>query len=131
MAADHAQAAAAYRAATLENAPPLRIIVLLYEGAIKALERARRLDPAQDRVAYIDSLSKADRIVCELRFSLDHGPAPQVSKQLEALYLFCEAEIGKAMELRNAQPVAGCIEVLSRLASGWRSIDAAAIGSVA
>lgn len=123
MNAPHAKAAAAYRAATLENAPPLKIVVLLYEGAIRFLERARRLDPETDSVEFINQLSRADRIICELRFSLNSEPAPELTAELERLYLFCEEEISTAMQERSVTQIPGCIEVLSKLLLGWRGIE--------
>ncbi len=123
MNAPHAKAAAAYRTATLENAPPLKIVVLLYEGAIRFLERARRLDPDSENIEFINQLSRADRIVCELRFSLNSGAAPELTAELERLYLFCEDEISMAMQERSVDRIPGCIDVLSKLLLGWRGIE--------
>lgn len=118
-----AKAAAAYRAASLENAPPLKIVVMLYEGAIRFLERASRMDPRSDSAEFVNLLSRADRIICELRFSLDSGPSPEIAKGLEELYLFCEDQITVAMQERSIEPIPGCIDVLSRVLEGWRGIE--------
>lgn len=123
MNSSQAKAAATYRAATLENAPPLKIVVMLYEGGLRFLERARRLDPIHQSAQFVETLSRADRIVCELRFSLDHGPAPQVSGELERLYLYCEECITTAMQERTIEPLTGCVSVLEKLLDGWRSIE--------
>ena len=124
-------AAAAYRAAALENAPPLKIVVMLYEGALRSLERARRMDPDAEAAAFVDALTKADRIVCELRFCLDPAPAPELAQKLEELYLFAEERIAMALSERTIEPLAAAADVLSRLHDGWRSLDAESAGRAA
>ena len=46
--------------------------------------------------AYRDYVRRAEEIISELRLSLDHGPSPELSANLENLYLFCEREISQA-----------------------------------
>jgi len=120
-----------YKQSLLENAPPIKITRLLYEKALTHLERARRSDPRSNSLVFNESISKADAIVVELRLSLDHGPAPDISASLEKLYLFCEEQLMDAMAERSAEPLAGAATVLSNLLGAWRAVEVQAHGAKA
>lgn len=119
----HQSVAQTYKETSLENAPPIKIIRLLYEAAIREVERARRLDPKQDARDFNSAVHKADCIVTELRYSLNHEVAPALCGDLQALYLFAEGELGRAMGDRSADPLAGVSKVLSTLLSAWREVE--------
>jgi flagellar secretion chaperone FliS len=112
-----------YKQSLLENAPPIKITRLLYEKALVHLERARRLDPRKDGRQFNEAIGKADAIVVELRLSLDHGPAPDISGSLEKLYLFCEEQLMNAMADRSIESLAGVTNVLSNLLGAWRAVE--------
>ena len=120
MAADPTQF---YKQSLLENAPPIKITRLLYEKALTHLERARRVDPRNEARQFNESIGKADAIVVELRLSLDHGPAPDISNSLESLYLFCEEQLMSALADRSSEPLTGVTEVLSSLLAAWRAVE--------
>ena len=115
-------AAGAYRAASFENAPPLKLVHLMYEGALRYLSEAQSVDPASAR--FLERLQRAEQIVCELRLALDSTSSPALSSQLESLYLFVEAEIRRASLERDASPLPGAREVLTTLLAGWKSVEA-------
>jgi flagellar protein FliS len=112
-----------YKVTSLENAPPIKIIRLLYEAAIREIERARRLDPRAEATDFNAAVHKADCIVTELRYSLNHSVAPALCGDLQALYLFAEGELGRAMGDRSGEPLAGVSKVLSTLLSAWREVE--------
>ena len=114
---------AAYRASSLETAPPVKIVRLLYQSAIVHLERAMRTDPSTESEVFNESLSKADSIVSELRFALDHGVDQELCTQLESLYLFCEDEIGKSFGGRDASNLPAVINILRTLLAAWEEVE--------
>ena len=116
-------AASAYREASFENAPPVKLVRMMYEGAIKHLERARRFDPVSDCAAFNEALGRADGIVSELRLSLETDVAPELCTQLEGLYLFIEERIALSFSERNADSLEACTDVLRTLLDAWRQID--------
>ncbi|HKX46637.1 MAG TPA: flagellar protein FliS, partial [Planctomycetota bacterium] len=100
--------AAAYREAALEHAPPIEIVRKLYAGALRFLDRAQRLDPRAEALAFNDAVARVDAIVCELRLSLDPAAAPEattVVRDLTALYLFVEQSLGRALGERSHAPL--------------------------
>jgi flagellar secretion chaperone FliS len=115
--------ASTYREASFENAPPVKIVRMMYEGAIKHLERARRLDPRESGLAFNEALSRADAIVSELRLSLDKPAAAEICTQLEGLYLFVEDRIALAFSERSGDSLEAGVGVLRTLLDAWRQID--------
>jgi len=117
--------ASTYKQAAIESAPPIKIVRLLYEGAIRNLERARRLDVDTEMVAFTDLVLKADAIISELRLCLDPEPNPAVAEQLTGLYLFCEGELTRALGEEDAGPLVGAINVLRTLLDAWKQVEVA------
>ena len=120
----NAQAAEAYLTASVENAPPIKIVRMLYQGALRFLLQAEAEDPRNPHSAFIEHCSSADAIVAELRLSLrDDLGGEDVVQQLKGLYLFCEAEIGRSMLDRTAEPLPGVRTVLGKLLEAWQHVE--------
>ena len=62
-------------------------------------------------------------MISELRFSLEPEHAPEVSENLENLYLFCEAQIQDALKQRDPAPIAPVRKVLSNLLEAWSQVE--------
>lgn len=115
-------AADAYKQAALESAPPLKIVRLLYAGAIRFLDHAGRIDPLARPAEFNAKLARADAIVTELRCALDRNQAPELCERLERLYAFAEARISEAVLARSAAPIADARKVLATLLEGWEQV---------
>jgi flagellar protein FliS len=118
-----ASVAGAYALANIENAPPLKLVRLLYQGAIRFLDNAVACDPGTPDSRFDHWLSRADDIVVELRLALDRAPAPQVAESLTDLYLFVEKELARARRERSVEPIAGARSVLVTLLGAWSAVD--------
>ena len=127
----NAQAAEAYLTASVENAPPIKIVRMLYQGALRFLTVAESENPSNPQSAFIENCDSADAIVAELRLSLrdDLGGA-EVVAQLKSLYLFCESEIARAMLERSTEPLPGVRSVLVKLLTAWQQAEAETAGDV-
>jgi len=121
---NHAAAADVYRRSAIENAPPIKVIRLLYEGALRFLAKARECDPRDPRSEFVDYTSRADMIITELRAALDHSLNDEVTDSLEQLYLFCGTELSKALLNRTAAPIPSVERVLRTLLEGWQHVEA-------
>ncbi len=118
-------AADAYLSSSVENAPPIKIVRLLYQGAIRFLGQAALEDSSDPRSNFIKLLSDADAIVAELRLSLDPSAgSEEVVGNLQGLYLFCEGEIQRAMLDRDSAPLGGAKAVLETLLEAWTKVEA-------
>lgn len=116
-------AASTYTQTAIESAPPLKIVHLLYEGAIRFLDQALALDAEEQPHEYKQKLNRAEDIVSELRISLDPGPAPEIAKNLTALYLFVEDKIQEASSTGDGEALLHAREVLETLLSGWKQLE--------
>jgi flagellar protein FliS len=116
-------AAAAYRASQFENAPPLAIVRMLYEGALRFLDQAEAALASGDAVRFQERCLRIAGIVAELRLALDPSQAPALAKDLEALYHFVEAELRAALSEDSAARLAPVKDVLTKLLAGWRTLE--------
>ncbi len=121
---DTRAAADAYRNSTIENAPPIKIVRLLYEGALRFLEQAQRENVEDPEGRFFYLVGRADAIITELRLAIDHSvDAPEVTRNLERLYLFCEDELGKAGMERSSERLPGVTRILRTLLDAWRHVE--------
>lgn len=121
-ASDPRSVAQAYLQSTVENAPPIKIVRLMYEGALRFLDRAAAIEPGVpgERTRW---LSRADAIVNELRASLDHTHDPRVSGDLDRLYLFVHERIAHAIIEEDPALIPGARTVLATLLEGWKEVE--------
>ena len=119
---DPRAAADAYRNASIENAPPIKIVRLLYQTALRNLEQARAEDPRDPRSRFTDLVFRTDAIVSELRMALDAEHNPAVAADLERLYVFVESALGRAQVERDAAPLEDARRVLEPLLEAWNGV---------
>lgn len=121
---DPRAAADAYRSSSIENAPPIKIVRLLYQGALRFLDQAAREDPSDPTSGFLNLIGRADAIITELRLAIDHSvAAPEVTQNLERLYLYCEDELGKVSVERSAERLPAVREVLATLLDAWQHVE--------
>jgi flagellar protein FliS len=112
-----------YRRSAIESAPPVKLVHLLLQGAVRFLDKAARCDPAEDAPTFRMWANRADAIVCELRASLDPGPDPVLFEQLDGLYDFCGMQIADALVQESADPLGPARRVLEMLRDAWAELE--------
>lgn len=116
-------AADAYLRSSIENAPPLKIVRLLYQGALRFLDQALAADPKDPKSPFTHLVGRADAIVTELRLAIDHSVGSDVTRNLERLYLFCEDQLGRAGLERSHAPLVAARDVLVVLLDAWKRVE--------
>lgn len=116
-------AAETYRRQSIENAPPVKVVQMLYAGALRFLDQALASDPEVPGAPFAESLVRADEIVIELRLALDPSAAPELVASLQQLYVYAEERIAEALAKREHAPVRVARDVLAKLQQGWASIE--------
>ena len=116
-------AASAYKQAKFDSAPPLKIVHMMYEGALRFLAQAQSIDPKGDAQDFDKVLQKAAAVIFELRVSLDHEVAPELSRDLTALYLFAEDRIRMSLLDRQTEPLDAAVNTLETLLEGWKGVE--------
>ncbi len=118
----YAAAAARYQTDAVTTAAPQQLVLMLYDGAIAAVEGARRQlsgDPGAEPEAAHRSLTKAQDIVLELQMSLDHEAGGPIAASLDALYGFCLDRLVAANIGKDPEPLGGVAAVLVELRDAW------------
>ena len=121
----YAQAAATYQRNAVLNASPEKLVQLLYDGAIKHLEKSRigLADSKTARSADVgQSMGKAMGILGELRASLDHAAGGEISRDLDRLYEFALDQLSQANLNRTPVGVENALRVVRTLKEGWDGI---------
>ncbi len=113
----------AYRQGAVLSAPPQRLIVMLYDGARRALHQsAAAMREQQLEVSHV-KLRQAEDIIAHLRESLDHEQGGEVSLRLESIYLFCQRHLRSARFNRDAAKVEQVSALLGELREAWAAIE--------
>lgn len=116
-------AVAQYQNVRVETASPLRLVIDLYQGAIRFMRTAVAAHQRGDHAARGNALSRAHAIVSELSATLDHERAPELCEELERLYdyvLHCITEANVRADGSLAEPA---ISVMQTLESAWVELD--------
>ncbi len=117
------QAAQTYKQASIENAPPIKIVRMLYQGAIRFLDVAASEDPDDPTSRFVEFVGKADDIVCELRLALDPSQPGDITANLENLYLYSEDRLAQAQLERSVGPLADTRSILVKLLEAWTEVE--------
>ena len=104
--------------------PPGRIVVLLYEAAIKFLKQAQTELEAGRFAEKGQRVNKAADVICELRRSLDMEAGGEIALNLDRLYDFMARHLVCADKVEQAQRIREVIAILQDLNEGWKTINA-------
>lgn len=99
------------------TASPMELVVMLYEGAIKHLKRARLFLDEDSLPEANAALMRTTEIITELVMSLDFQYL--ISDQLLSLYEFALREIREVMVERKSDRIGPVLEILVDLKDAW------------
>ena len=99
-----------------------RMIVMLYDGAIKFLKQAIRDLEAKDYIAKGRDISKAQNIILELNTVLDMEAGGEIAQNLRSLYNFMNKHLNQANTQSDARMIREVINLLEELNQSWRAI---------
>lgn len=112
-----------YQRAQIETASPTRLIVLLYDGAIRFCSLAIEAVQRRDLEAQNTNLVKAQRIIGELLSSLDRKSGGEVADNLSRLYLHMLEQLVNANLYDQIAPIETVQKMLCELRETWQEID--------
>lgn len=110
-----------YQRTAISTADPLKILVMLYEGAIKNLHQAIRLMD-QDGQAASQKIVRTLDIINYLRNALDHEKGGEISGNLERLYEYMRDTLNHANIEKNTEKINEVITLLQTLLDGWHEV---------
>jgi flagellar protein FliS len=112
----------AYQQVTVTTQSKGRLIVMLYDGAIKFLKLAVKELDAGNYAAKGQYINRAHDILNELNAVLDMEAGNEVAKNLRNLYLFMNRRLSQANTKRDPQMIREVIALLEELNQGWKTI---------
>ena len=99
-----------------------RLVVMLYEGAIRFIKLAIKAIDArhfEDKGKY---LSKAQDIIFELNAVLDMDAGGEIAQNLRSLYMYMNRRISEANVSLDKDILNEVISLLDELNSSWKAI---------
>ena len=103
----------------LLEASPLKLVQLLYRGALDSIASARRYLHLRDIGSRSRAINKAMSIVTELARSLNVEQGGEMSHNLALLYGYVERLLIQANFEQRDEPLAEAERLLSTLAEAW------------
>lgn len=120
-----------YLEAEILSADPVKLVCLLYNGALSAIETARQALTAGDIPGRSHAITKAQKIVNELALSLDHKKGGALSKELVELYDYVLRLLLEANMKQVEPPLAEAGSLLRTLLEAWEKCAAAPVSKPA
>jgi flagellar protein FliS len=99
-----------------------RLLLMMYEGAIKFLKQSRAGLEANDLVKFCRFLSKSQAIIAELMNTLDFEKGGQIARDLERLYDFMLFYLTEANLERDGEKVTKVIGLVETVYSAYKEI---------
>lgn len=112
--------AKAYHKTSVETASKEKILLMLYEGCIRNLKKAKAAMEAKNYAEKGIALGKAQDIINELSNSLNFEVGGELSKQLEGLYIFIFNQTSQANIENDPNKIAHSIKLMETLYEGWK-----------
>lgn len=115
-----------YQQTATLTAPPGQIILMLYDGAVRFLERALlgfgKNDPAEFNMAVHNNLQRAQDIIRELDCALNMEQGGELAATLHRLYDYFESRIQASNLKKQAAGIQEVIDHLNVLRDAWATM---------
>ena len=116
---------AAYKQQSIMTAPPERLVVMLYDGAIRFFFQAAAALREGARASALERLGRGEAIVDHLLGTLDMERGGQIAQNLEGIYVFCKRLLMEARAEGDADKVDLVRGYLTDLRESWAQLAGA------
>ena len=110
---------AKYKTTSVQSASREKILLMLYEGAIRFIKQAMSAIDKKDIAERGMNIGRAFDIINELNNTLNHAAGGDIASNLEQLYMFVSEQLTKANATGQKKPLEDALKVLETLYSGW------------
>lgn len=115
-----------YRQVTTTTAPPGQIILMLFEGALLAMERAllgfEVKDPAESNMTIHNNLRRAQDIIRALNGSLNMAEGGDFSVTLRRLYVYFGRRLHESNMQKDQEGIREVIRHMTVLRDAWATM---------
>ena len=119
---------AAYQNTAVKTASQGKLVVMLYETAVKQLTAATKCFdsitgkvPANTIETYSNHIMKTQDIINELQVSLDMDKGGQIAQNLMSLYVYFNHELMDANINKDRQKLEFVLNMMNQLLGAWES----------
>ena len=112
----------AYQAVQVTTTDRGRLLLMMYEGAIKFLKQAKMGLEENDIPKFCRFLSKGQAIIAELMNTLDFEKGGTIARDLDRLYDFMLFYLSEANLYRDPQRITKVIGLIDTIYSAYREI---------
>lgn len=112
-----------YLEAEVLSADPVKLVRLLYLGAIDAVRAARRHLASREIGKRSREINRAWAILQELTCSLDYAQGGDLSVKLARLYAYMQARLIEGNVKQAAAPLEEVESLLTTLSEGWQAAN--------
>ena len=112
----------AYKKASVNTLDQNKLIIMLYDGAIKNANFAVQHMKSGEIEKVHDSLIKTKNIVTELLATLNMDQGGEIAQNLKSLYSFMFSQLIEANMEKKSEPVLNVIDLLKELRGAWIQI---------
>jgi flagellar protein FliS len=113
---------AQYQEAAVTTQSKGRLIVLLYEGAVKFMNLAIERLEAGDYEAKGKYINRAQDIISELNAVLNTDAGGEIAANLAKLYGFMQTRLSEANAKCDPEIIREVITIMQELNQGWKTI---------
>ena len=123
---------AAYQNPNIKTASQGKLVVLLYEAAVKNLKNAESLIDEENKIKpsnmekFGKFLQKAQAIITELQVSLDMEKGGEIAKNLMSLYIYFNQELISVNINHDKTKLEYIEQQMSELLKAWKEASASA-----
>jgi len=115
------QTHSAYRTVDVQTASQAKLIIMLYDGAIRSAQEAVRQMDARRYDSVNNHLIRAQEIINELRSSLNMK-AGDVAVNLDRIYEYIQHRLMMGNIRKDKSFVSECIRMMSDLRNTWKEL---------
>lgn len=108
-----------YKKTSVETASKEKILLMLYQSAIKHCKKAIEGIEENNLSKKGESISKMQEIIIELNNGLDLEVGGKIARELSSLYDYLLFSSTKANMQITKEPLESCLNVLTTLYEGW------------
>jgi flagellar protein FliS len=112
----------AYQQTVIGTQSKGRLIVMLYDGAIKFMKLAIQEMEAGNHAAKGQYINRAQDVINELNAVLDMEAGGEIARNLRRLYVFMNRRLSEANTKRDPQMIRDVITLMEELNQSWKAI---------
>ncbi len=109
-----------YKKTSVESASREKLLLMLYEGAIKFNKKAIMACENKDVAGRCENIARTYDIILELMNTLDFKIGGEVAVNLEQLYMYMTDELTRANLTGKVDHLKNVLKILETLYVGWK-----------